>query len=130
MWPFLVYPTAPLTHRIVLSDDEHGSSSATQKKQAQAIMIFVSLALQQMASHPSTSRGSSSELLTLLLDIAVTREDELNRAGMGSVTNLSRDAIGNVLRIMSAKDFILGTLKVLEFEQPVVCPIKNCCNAR
>lgn len=89
-------------------------------------MIFVSLALQHMSSNVTASRGSSSELLALLLDIAVTREDQLNSASMEAVVKLARDAIGHTLRIMSAKDFIFGVLKVLESDKTTVsCFVLN-----
>lgn len=83
-------------------------------------MIFISLTLQQMAASPAAGMGSSSDVLTLLLDIAVTREDQLKSANMEPVLKLARDAIGDTLRIMTAKDFVLGLVKVLESEQTMV----------
>ena len=40
---------------------------------------------------------------------------------MDQVANIARSAISDVLRVMSAKDFVLGALTVVESGQPEVC---------
>ncbi|KAI0692328.1 hypothetical protein BC835DRAFT_1416622 [Cytidiella melzeri] len=101
-------------------DDERGSSSQIRRRQAQAVVTFVSLGLRQLSSTPLTGSGagSGSAILALLLDVAVTTEDQLTQASMDQLSSIARSAINNALRVMSAKDFVMGVLKVVESGKP------------
>ncbi|KAI0092311.1 armadillo-type protein [Irpex rosettiformis] len=98
-------------------DDERGSSSHLPRRQAQAVVTFVSLGLRQIISAPSSGSGTTGIILSLLLDIAVAKKEALVRASMDQLANIARDAISDVLRVMSAKDFVLGVLTVVESGQ-------------
>lgn len=101
-------------------DDERSTSSQSPRRQAQAILTFASNALQQMSSAHGGGTESNSALLTLLLNIAVTKEDELARASMEKVSSIARGAIIYALKVMRAQDFIVGVVKVLDMGQLAV----------
>lgn len=102
------------------SDDERSGSATAPKRQAQAILTFASLALQQMPVASSSSKDSSSELLAILLDISVTKEARLAQVSLDQVCIIAREAIAHTLRKVAAKDFILGVHKVLDTGKPTV----------
>ena len=106
--------------RMSSAEDERGSSSQGRSRQAQAIVTFASVALQQLASLPSAGSGSSSALLALLLDVVVAKDEGLTEGSMDQLSNTAREAVAHALRVMPAKDFVSGVLTVLNSGQPQV----------
>ncbi|EKM52689.1 uncharacterized protein PHACADRAFT_101069 [Phanerochaete carnosa HHB-10118-sp] len=98
-------------------DEERGSHANSPKRQAHAILVFVRYALAQLATgNRSTSpeRNTSSTLLGTLLDIAVSKRAKLAEASMAYISNIADSAVRDALNVMSASDFIVGVLAVIE----------------
>lgn len=99
------------------SDDERNAHSSAPKRQAHAILIFVAHALQQLAKQTRKtppSRETSSALLAVLLDIAVSRKEKLAEASLSYISRIADEAVRDALAVMSAMDFVNGVLTVIE----------------
>lgn len=106
------------TYLLCPRNEERGAQANTPKKQAHAILIFVRHALEQLASSssrgPSPDRNTSSALLSSLLDLAVSKRARLTEVSLAHISSIADNAVRDALRVMSATDFIVGVLTVIE----------------
>ena len=95
------------------SDDER-SGAAIAQRQAQSLLIFVrhALAALSLSSFPkeSSSKLLTSEILHLLLELGNHQPGE----ELDDVTKTARSSVLNALGIMSASEFVGGTLVILQ----------------
>ena len=95
--------------------DEERSAQPSVKKQTAALLIFIAHALKQLLLTPTSgsTEHSTTELLPLLLDIAVSKAELLSAAGMENIPTLAGDVVKDALRVMPAANFIAGILVAL-----------------
>lgn len=85
-------------------------------------MVFADHALKQMSSTPTTlaTTQPSSELISVLLDIAVAKAERLSEASMIHISQLAGATVKDALLVMPASTFVTGVLTVLESGEATV----------
>ena len=105
-------------------DDEAGAQLAYTKRQVFALLTFVSHAVKSLTSSPSSSltgTPTDTALLTVLLDIGVSKAGPLAEASMSNVSQAASAIITDALLAMPASQFVHGVVTALESGVPAVC---------
>lgn len=92
------------------------------RRQAQSLLVFVNHALKALASKSATKDATeplTSEILLLLLDLGSSNRDV--NGTPDDISKVVRSSILNALGVMSAVEFIRGTLVILQSLDALVC---------
>ncbi|KAH9893998.1 hypothetical protein C8Q73DRAFT_694035 [Cubamyces lactineus] len=102
-------------------DDGHPHAGTTSRRRAVALIVFCDHALQRLRSTTLVTseeeRTQSKTLLALLLAVATSHTDD---ASYAEVATAARSAMSSVLSILSAPDFVVGILMILQSSSPNV----------
>lgn len=109
---------------LVNSDEEHSlPPSAVFRRRAQALIISVGFALKPQSSMTPpgsvSDRRAMSELVSFLIQLA-TVQGENHDNKLDNIAEAARASIPRVLSVMSAADFIIAVLAMLESEEQTV----------
>lgn len=103
------------------SDDERGVK-ATARRQAQSLLVFVGHSLRGLSTASGLKESSNetftAEILLLLLDLGSSRIQ--SEEGHDDVAKVARSSILDALGVMSAAEFVRGTLVVLQSSDVLV----------
>lgn len=96
------------------------------KRRATALLVFCTHALRRLSTsaltHSEKERATSQELLTLLLTVSTAKPDD---AAYREVAVTARTVMTCTLDVMSASDFVVGILTMLESGSAHVSPLSH-----
>ncbi|KAI1789700.1 hypothetical protein LXA43DRAFT_1019967 [Ganoderma leucocontextum] len=97
------------------SDDEQAHADQAAKRRATALLLFCDHALKRIRAtslaRSEQERATSRELLALLLATSTAKPED---ASFGEIADAARSAMASTLGVMSAPDFIVGIMTILE----------------
>ncbi|KAI9571928.1 hypothetical protein HD554DRAFT_2300345 [Boletus coccyginus] len=100
-------------------DEEHSSStSATLKRRIQALVLFVSTSL--TPSEPDAPNdgegGSTTDVITHLLDLATPPADHSPECDLGPIVAGAQTAVERIMNVVSAREFLAASRVMLASE--------------
>lgn len=111
-------------HRVVLDtsrdDEQNAQSAALLRRRAQALLVFVGLAVersQSLYADDAASNEAVNELFSSLLDLAQSSGKE---DGLKEIRTAARTAIGQCLRVVPATSFVGSINTILDVPKPRV----------
>ena len=109
-----------MTH-IHCRDEEGGAQTAYTKRQVSALLTFVSYAVKNLASSPVVSGSpADTELLSVLLDIGVSKAGALAKESLTNISQSASAIITDALLVMSASQFVHSVVIAIESGVPAV----------
>ncbi|KIJ60905.1 hypothetical protein HYDPIDRAFT_42974 [Hydnomerulius pinastri MD-312] len=103
-------------------DEEHSASaSSTLKRRIQALIVFSSTSLTPSDSDKepqSSGDGSTTDLITHLVDLATLPNGQASEGELATIVPAAQSAIGRIMSVISAGEFLTGALVMLKSEEP------------